>query len=83
MINIGSGEEVTIKELANTIKKIVGYNGEIVFDDNYPDGTYRKRLDLSKIENLNLKCEILLEKGLNIVYNDFKERKQQCLEWHI
>lgn len=77
VINIGSGEEITIKELANTIKEIVGYDGKIIFDDNYPDGTYRKRLDLSKIKKLNLKCEILLEEGLKIVYNDFKEKKQQ------
>lgn len=75
VINIGSGEEITIKDLANIIKKLVGYNGKIIFDSKYPDGTYRKRLDLSKIEKLNIKCDVSLKDGLKITYEDFKNNR--------
>lgn len=75
IINIGSGEEITIKDLANIIKKLVGYNGKIIFDSKYPDGTYRKRLDLSKLEKLNIKCDVFLEDGLKITYEDFKNNR--------
>lgn len=71
LINIGTGKEVTILELANMIKKVVGYEGEIVFDTTKPDGTMRKLMDVSRINSLGWKAETKLEDGIKIVYNDF------------
>ncbi|WP_297246856.1 GDP-L-fucose synthase [uncultured Brachyspira sp.] len=70
-INIGSGKEVTIKELAELIKKVIGFEGEIKLDSSKPDGTMRKLLDVSKINSLGWKYKIELEEGLKIAYNDF------------
>ena len=70
-INIGTGTEVTILELAQMIKKIVGFEGELVFDKSKPDGTMRKLLDVSKINNLGWHYKTELEEGLKIAYNDF------------
>ncbi|MCZ9875911.1 GDP-L-fucose synthase [Brachyspira hyodysenteriae] len=70
-INIGSGKEVTIKELAELIKKVVGFEGEIKLDSSKPDGTMRKLLDVSKINSLGWKYKTELEEGLKIAYNDF------------
>lgn len=63
-VNIGSGEDVTIKELAETIKKTVGFEGELVFDTTKPDGTPRKLLDVSKINNLGWKHKVNLLEGI-------------------
>ena len=63
-LNVGSGEEVTIKELAETIKTAVGFNGEINWDSSRPDGTPRKFLDSSKLEKLGWKPSLTLEEGL-------------------
>jgi GDP-L-fucose synthase len=68
-INIGSGEEVSIKELAQLIKDVVNFDGEVVWDDSYPDGTPRKLLDSSKILNLGWKPEISLIDGLITTYD--------------
>jgi GDP-L-fucose synthase len=70
-INVGTGEDVTIRELAESIKKIVGYSGEIVFDTSKPDGTPRKLLNVSKLNNLGWKHSISLEKGLKDTYKVF------------
>ena len=70
-INIGTGKEVTILQLAETIKKIVGYEGKLVFDPTKPDGTMRKLMDVSRINNLGWKAQTELEDGIRIVYNDF------------
>ena len=70
-INIGSGKEVTIKELAELIKKVVGFTGEIKLDSSKPDGTMRKLLDVSKINALGWKYRTELEDGLKIAYEDF------------
>jgi GDP-L-fucose synthase len=67
-INIGSGEDVTIKELAEIIKKIVGYEGEIVFDSSKPDGTPRKLLDVSLLNKLGWKYSTSLEEGIRKAY---------------
>lgn len=63
-INVGTGVDVTIKELAETIKRIVGYNGDLVFDATKPDGTPRKLLDVSKINTLGWKHTKNLEDGI-------------------
>ncbi|WP_157151261.1 GDP-L-fucose synthase [Brachyspira sp. SAP_772] len=70
-INIGSGKEVTIKELAELIKKVVGFKGGIKLDSSKPDGTMRKLLDVSKINSLGWKYKTELEDGLKIAYEDF------------
>ena len=68
LYNIGSGNEISIKELALLIKKIVGYNGEIRWDNSKSDGTPRKLLDSCKMNDLGWKAKIDLKKGINEVY---------------
>ena len=70
-INIGTGSDLTIKELANLIKKIVGFKGQLNWDDSKPDGTFRKLLDVSKINRLGWKEKIGLEEGIKMVYNKY------------
>ena len=72
-INIGSGEEVSITELANLISEIVGYEGRIIFDPNRPDGTPRKLLDVSKLNSLGWRSTIKLRDGIESTY-------QYCLK---
>lgn len=64
LINIGTGEDISIRELAIIIKRLIGYNGEIVFDPQQPDGTMRKLMDVSRIRALGWKHEISMEDGL-------------------
>ena len=70
-INIGSGEEVSINELALLIKDIVGFEGELVFNANYPDGMPRKLLNIDKINNLGWESSISLKDGIRDTYNWF------------
>jgi len=70
-INIGSGEEISIKKLAYTIAQVVDYKGEIEFDPTKPDGTPRKLLDCSKLNNLGWKPKVGLKEGLGIAYLDY------------
>jgi GDP-L-fucose synthase len=67
-INVGSGEEISIRELATLIKNIVGYSGEFAFNTDKPDGTPRKLLDVSKLHTLGWKHSISLEQGISEVY---------------
>ncbi|MCU0416473.1 MAG: GDP-L-fucose synthase [Cytophagaceae bacterium] len=67
-VNVGSGIDVSIKELALLIKKIVGYNGELTFDTSKPDGTPRKLMDVTKLKNLGWTYKISLEEGIRSVY---------------
>lgn len=70
LINIGTGKDISIKELAETIKKIVGYEGEIIWDTNRPDGTPRKLMNVDKLSNLGWKYSIELEEGIRQVYGE-------------
>ena len=70
-INIGCGDDVTILELAEMLKKITKYEGEIIWNSEYPDGTPVKRLDVTKINNLGWKAKTSLEAGLQITYDWF------------
>lgn len=72
-VNIGTGEEVTIKELAETIMKIVGFEGNLVFDASKPDGTPRKLLDVSKINSQGWKHKVTLEEGIKRTLNWIEE----------
>ncbi len=71
IVNIGSGKEVTIRELAMTIKKAVDYRGDIDFDVTKPDGTPRKLLDCSKLHAMGWRHTIELEEGIRLAYQDF------------
>ena len=73
-INVGSGVEISIKELAETIKKTVGYTGKIVNDTDKPDGTPRKLMDVSKIQNMGWKHTIGLQEGIVSVYKDLQNK---------
>jgi len=70
-INIGTGKEVTIKELAYYIKQTIGYEGEIEFDTTKPDGTMRKLTDPSKLHNLGWKHKIELQEGIKLMYQNY------------
>lgn len=70
-VNLGTGKEVSILELAQTVKKVVGFEGSIALDTSKPDGTPRKLLDVSKLENLGWKCRTDLEDGITLAYQDF------------
>ena len=74
IVNIGTGEDVTIKELAELIKKEVGYEGEIVWDTTKPDGTPRKWLDVSKLHALGWKHSIALQDGIRGTYSWYLDR---------
>ena len=71
LINIGTGEDVSIKELALLVKRIVGFTGELVFDSSKPDGTPRKLMDVSKLHSKGWKHTIELEDGIKLAYRDF------------
>lgn len=73
IINIGSGIDHTIREMATIIKKITQYQGEIVFDESKPDGTPRKLLNVDKISALGWKPMIDLEEGLAFTYSNFEK----------
>ncbi|MDX9891895.1 MAG: GDP-L-fucose synthase [Bacteroidales bacterium] len=70
-INIGTGIDLTISDLATTIQKIVGYQGAQVWDHSKPDGTYRKQLDISLLKQLGFTPSIELEKGIDMVYKKY------------
>ncbi len=72
-VNVGCGKDLSIMDLALMIKKIVGYEGEIVFDSSKPDGTLRKLMDVSKIEALGWKYSITLNDGIQEVYTRYQE----------
>ena len=68
-VNVGCGEDCTIRELAETIKEVVGFSGDLKFDRSKPDGTPQKLLDVSRLAELGWQRKILLHKGINDVYN--------------
>ncbi len=70
-VNIGTGEDVTIKELTELVKSVVGFTGEIVWDSSKPDGTPRKLMDVSKIHEAGWKHTIGLEEGIKVTYETF------------
>ena len=76
-INVGSGSEITIKELALLISKSCGFNGEIIWNSAMPDGTPRKLLDNSKIKALGFTPQISLENGVTMTINQYKNIKSK------
>jgi len=69
-VNVGTGLDVPLKELAETVKEMVGFTGQLVFNTEKPDGTPRKLLDVSKINNLGWKHKIELREGIKMVIDD-------------
>jgi len=73
LINIGTGDDLTIADLANIIKKVVGYTGDIVFDKSKPDGTMRKLMDTSLLSKLGWKSKVSLHEGISLAYTDYRQ----------
>lgn len=73
-INIGSGVDISIKELAELVKKIANFNGNLTFDSTKPEGTKQKLLDISKLKNLGFTPQISLESGIKSVYENYTAR---------
>lgn len=82
IVNIGCGEDLSIKELAEMVKEVTGYTGNLVFDTSKPDGTPRKLLDVSKINALGWRYKTSLKEGMSIAYQDFltKQEKLQAIQ---
>ena len=74
-INVGTGQDCTIRELAETIAKVIGFKGELEFDSTKPDGAPRKLMDVSRLENLGWKANVSLEAGLSLSYQWFLENQ--------
>ena len=74
LVNIGVGEDISILDLAKMVKKIVGFNGDIITDIMKPDGTPRKLMDVSKLNDLGWKARISLEEGIKKVYDEVKDQ---------
>jgi GDP-L-fucose synthase len=73
LVNIGVGEDISIKDLADLVVKVVGYEGEVIKDLSKPDGTPRKLMDVSKLNAQGWKAKVSLEEGIKKVYNEVKE----------
>jgi GDP-L-fucose synthase len=80
LYNVGTGIDLTIKDLAESIQKIVGHQGEIIWDDTKPDGTPRKLMDISKMHELGWKHQVDLEEGIAKTYAWFLENIESFKE---
>ncbi len=80
LVNIGTGVDITINDLALIIKKIVGFNGSVDYDTTKPDGTPRKLLDVSKLRNRGWKHKVELKEGIALAYQDFLKRYLTSIE---
>lgn len=75
-VNIGVGEDISIRELAELIKEVVGFQGELEFDSSKPDGTPRKLMDVSKLTSLGWKARTNLKEGIKLAYEDFLKKNE-------
>ena len=80
LVNIGTGEDISIKDLAYLVKKIIGYEGEIQFDTSKPDGTPRKLMDVTKLANAGWCFHTTLEEGIALAYQDFLSKGELVAE---
>ena len=76
LVNIGVGDDVTIKELAETVQRIIGFEGKLEFDHSKPDGTPRKLMDVTKLHGLGWRHHTSLEDGIRLAYEDFIIKEQ-------
>jgi GDP-L-fucose synthase len=74
LINIGTGEDVTIRELAETVARVLGFQGALVFDSTKPDGTPRKLLDVERLHRLGWRHSTSLERGIERTYEAVRDR---------
>ena len=77
-VNLGTGKELTIAALAELVKKVIGYQGEVRYDATKPDGTPRKLLDVSKLEGLGWHYKTELEEGIRRTYADFLQNDMRA-----
>lgn len=77
-VNIGTGKEVTIRQLAETVQKTVGFEGEIVWNTDMPDGTPRKLTDVTKLHGLGWTHRVELEEGVKLAYDWFKDNMKEA-----
>jgi GDP-L-fucose synthase len=75
LVNIGTGEDLSIAELAEMVKQVTGFQGSILFDKTKPDGTPRKLMDVSKLHSLGWQHKVSLEEGLQLAYKDFLQKQ--------
>jgi GDP-L-fucose synthase len=80
LINIGTGEDITIAEFARVVAATVGYAGEISFDTSRPDGTPRKLLDVSRLARLGWRATTSLQDGIRLAYQAFLSEQKQAAE---
>jgi len=80
LYNVGTGTDVTIRQLSEIIQKVVGHQGEIIWDSSKPDGTPRKLLDVTKMNALGWKAEVTLEKGIASMYAWFLKHLKNIKE---
>ncbi len=76
-INVGTGEDITIRQLAETMGKVIGYQGRIEFDPTKPDGAPRKLMDVSRLRDLGWQAKVGLKEGLAVAYADFQKSCSQ------
>ena len=76
LVNIGTGEDISIKDLALLIKRIIGFEGELEFDSSKPDGTPRKLMDVSKLHAAGWRHKVQLEEGIRLAYEDFLSHEE-------
>ena len=72
-LNVGTGNDLTIRELAEKIAEVVGFQGEIKWNTNFPDGSPKKQLDVSRLKSMGWKASISLDQGLALAYQNFQE----------
>lgn len=77
-INVGTGVDCTIRELVETVAKVVGFNGDVIFDSNKPDGAPRKLMNVNRLNNIGWHYSVELEKGLALAYDWFLENENAC-----
>ena len=73
IVNVGTGDEISIRELAETIAEVVGYEGLIMWDTEKPNGTMRKVMDVSRIKSTGWEPKVSIRKGIELTYEWFKE----------
>jgi GDP-L-fucose synthase len=80
LINVGSGRDLTIRELATIVTSVLGFKGHVVFDSTKPDGTPRKLLDSSRLFGLGWKPRVSLKQGIRLAWDDYRAQRQQARE---
>jgi GDP-L-fucose synthase len=79
IVNIGVGEDFSIKELAEMIKEITCFRGQLIFDESKPDGTMRKLLDVTRLHSLGWKAQVSISEGIRQTYNDFVQNEKNYI----